>query len=397
MALKSDCPVRIDGVSTPIVHVDELRLTHGVGSLLCTQTLSERHLETITVELVRTAEDHWVAPLLAHRILVANGLDRTPVPVRHALRKHLCFEAGFEILTGDEVRGLMSAAHAAGIDAMLLKGAALAYLYYPAPHLRPRLDTDVLIRDRDRDAMAALMAALGYERSPALNGDGIAHQEEYTRTLRGGLLHGVDVHWKIANPLAFADLFSFDDLREDAVPVIALGPEARAPSPVHMLLLVALHRIAHHERDADLLCMYDLHAIASRLSEREWRLALAAAGARGVGPILAEALHTAFTACPTTVPPFVGAWIEGERSVPLPERFAVFAARDRRVADVIASDVRLAGSWRARLRMMRRHAFPPAAYMRERYRTPSPWALPYLYARRLVLGIPRVMRRGRYR
>jgi hypothetical protein len=351
----------------------------------------------VTVDVVRTAESYWVAPLLAHRILAADGIDRAPAPVRDALRKHLCFEAGFEILTGDEVRRLMCAAQEADIDALLLKGAALAYLYYPAPHLRPRLDTDVLIRPRDREAMTAVMRALGYERSPAVNGEGIAHQEQYTRTLRGGLLHAVDVHWKIANPLAFADLFSFDDLREGAVTVSALGDAARAPSSVHLLLLVALHRIAHHERDADLLCMYDLHAIATRLSEEEWRRALAVADDRGIGPIVAEALQTAFTVCPTPAPGFVSAWIDREGRVPIPERFAVFAAHDRRVADVIASDVKLAGNWRARLSVIRRHVLPSAAYMRERYGARGAWMLPYLYARRIVLGIPRVMRRGRYR
>ena len=59
---------------------------------------------------------------------------------------------------------LLTALVAAGIDALLLKGSALAYLVYAAPHLRPRVDIDLMIcRDAldraERRLRGARMAA----------------------------------------------------------------------------------------------------------------------------------------------------------------------------------------------------------------------------------------------
>jgi hypothetical protein len=389
--------VQTAGVSIKISSPLDQNCARRVGLLISAQDLSDQQLTDISEEVVRTADAFWVAPLLAHRLATSGVLDDLSEPARSALRQHLCFEAGFELLTGDEVRRLGAAAHAAGIDLLLLKGAALAYLYYPAPHLRPRLDTDLLIRSEDRQRVDMVMRTLGYERSTALVADGISHQEQYTRTLRGGLVHAVDVHWKIANPLAFADLFTFDELYGSSVPVPALGQAARAPSPTHMLLLLALHRIAHHARDMDLLCMYDLHRVAAALTHEEWRAAIDQAETRAIGSILAEALDTACATCPTTIPVFVAEWVERVRQEPLAPEFARFASRDRRLGDVIASDVRMAAGWRARARLLRDHAFPPAGYMRERYGVRRSWTLPFLYARRLARGVPRVLRRGRYR
>ena len=53
---------------------------------------------------------------------------------------------------------------------------------------------------------------------------------------------------------------------------------------------------------------------------------------------------------------------------------------------VLASDLAALGSWRARLRLIREHAFPPAAFIRERYGVKSSLLLPALYVHRLLTG-----------
>ena len=384
------------GVSIQIRSSADQNRVRQIGLLISAQRLLDQQVTEISDDHVRTAEAFWVAPLLAHQIASSTGLSAVAPKSRETLRQHLCFEGGFELLTGAELRRVVAAAAAERIDLLLMKGAALAYLYYPASHLRPRLDTDLLIRAADRSRVADVLVRLGYQRSPGMAAEGVAHQDQYTRALNGGLLHAIDVHWKIANPLAFADLLAFDELAVDAVPIPALGG-ARAPAAGPLLLLLALHRIAHHERDLDLLCMYDMHRVARTLTETQWADLIALAESRMAGPILAEALHGAGLVCPTPVPPSVARWIDRARHEPLHPVFASFAQRDRRVADVIASDVRAARDWRTRLRILREHVFPPAAYMKERFGVTRPWILPYLYVRRLAIGIPAAFRRGRYR
>lgn len=372
-------------------------ILYHLGQLLPSQIVSAEVASSISPDVLRIAEDHWVAPLLAHRVA---GEPWRAVPcaqVRDTLRKHLCYEAGFELMTRREVHALITDCAEIGIDLLVMKGAALAYTHYPAPHVRPRLDTDVLIAADDRARMHALLYRRGYTRVPAISGRAVVHQAEYTRELPGGLAHSVDVHWKIANPAAFADLFTFAELRKTGARVPQLGDAAWTPAPVETLLLLAIHRMAHHERDLDLLCMFDVHLVAEQLSAAEWRRLVAMAEERGLTQICAEAVQTARDVVPTAVPAFVEAWIARNAGAPVPRRFAAFARRDRRVADVIASDLRVLDGWRARANLLREHLLPPASYMRARYPQAPRWALPYWYAHRIVAGVPRALRRGRFR
>ena len=54
--------------------------------------------------------------------------------------------------------------------------------------------------------------------------------------------------------------------------------------------------------------------------------------------------------------------------------------------DVLASDLAELPGWRARARLVKEHAFPPAAFMRTRYGIESAMWLPALYVHRLVTG-----------
>jgi hypothetical protein len=53
---------------------------------------------------------------------------------------------------------------------------------------------------------------------------------------------------------------------------------------------------------------------------------------------------------------------------------------------VVLDDLRTLSRWRDRWRLVREHAFPPATYMRRVYALSSAAPLPLLYARRLLRG-----------
>lgn len=105
--------------------------------------------------LLPALEAHGLAPLAFARLRAA-GVSVPPpagptlrgMYARHALAARRRFEALARIL---------AAFDAAGLDAIVLKGAALAHLIYPAPGLRPMGDLDLLIpADRVDPARAAL-------------------------------------------------------------------------------------------------------------------------------------------------------------------------------------------------------------------------------------------------
>ena len=72
---------------------------------------------------------------------------------------------------------------------------------------------------------------------------------------------------------------------------------------------------------------------------------------------------------------------------------ASFLGGIHRQVDVLASDLRALPDTRSRVTLLRQHLFPSRTYMMARYQTSSRWALPWLYARRIIAGVPRWLRK----
>ena len=74
-----------------------------------------------------------------------------------------------------------------GVQALLVKGAALAYSLYPEPWLRPRVDTDILVAHESLGAADRVLRGLGYHAAPAMTtGEFVSHQVAYEHRDRMG-------------------------------------------------------------------------------------------------------------------------------------------------------------------------------------------------------------------
>ena len=332
---------------------------------------------------LRMAAGHGVSSLLAYQLRRTNRWHRWPVEITARLHQTARVDVALEVVRRVELERVVLAMSAAGVRPLLMKGAALAYLHYPEPSLRPRYDTDLLVHPDDRDAVADTLRALGYRRATQTSGDLVMPQATFEMRDRLGTCHTCDVHWKIANPQPFANLLPIDTLRTRAVAVPALGTWARALGDRDALLLACIHRVAHHADSARLLWLYDIHLIASgldrqafaRFTELAAEAAMTAICARGLG-LARERFHTA-------IPEETMAALAARGS---PEPSEMFLRPDRRKIDVLVSDLRLVGSWSARRALLRQHLFPPATYMLDRYQVSNRLLLPMLYARRIVSG-----------
>src|SRR4051795_10817513 len=168
------------------------------------------------------------------------------------MRDAVALEAAREV----DVRRVIEALAAAGIRAVLIKGAALAYTHYPRPELRPRVDTDLMIPAETRTRAAAVLESRGYARAVETDGEWCVSQMHFARADAASGRHPIDVHWRISNVLAFADVLTFADLARDAVALPRLGPQALGPSTLHSLLLSLVQRAAHHDNSPQLLWRY---------------------------------------------------------------------------------------------------------------------------------------------
>jgi hypothetical protein len=333
------------------------------------------------------ARDHGVLPLAVERVGKAEWLDVSQ-GLRLRLRREAVDEATRAELAAADLRRVLAALRDATVHPILLKGAALAYTHYRYPGLRPRLDTDMLIRPADVEASHRVFRALHAEYLPHVTGTYVMSQFHYVTRDGFGCAHAYDIHWRIAVPIVFSQTLQFDEIDAGAEPIGELGPHARGPSPEHALILACVHRAAHHSGSDRLIWLYDIHLVAERLTPQQQDGFVALAIGRGVAAVASDGLAAARDRFHGTVTTALHARLSSvpRRSEPLTSGF--LRARRTPVRDAIAN-LRALGGTRQRLRLMRELVLPPAGYMREVYARGSRAPLPLLYLRRLVVALGR--------
>jgi hypothetical protein len=326
--------------------------------------------------LLQAANEHGVAALLT-----GAAIQSWPDDVQQALRETRRGDAVIEALRRQALQQLAAAFAERDIQCLVIKGAQLAYTHYPQPWLRPRVDTDLLIRPADRERADAALRALGYLPKTQISGTLVNHQLQYERDDRYGLTDTIDLHWKVTNPHLFADVLTFDELIGAAQPIPRLG-QALGPSAAHALLLACVHRVAHHRNSDLLMWLHDIHLLAGSLDASERDEFVELARRKRVRAICADGLDKAQRQFATVHPP---GWLDrladaGGESEPS----AAFLQPGVRRIDMLLWDLRALGGWARRLRLVRETVFPPAAYVRARYGPDTPLVLAYL--NRIVTG-----------
>jgi Uncharacterised nucleotidyltransferase len=327
--------------------------------------------------LVDCAIDDHVGPIVAR---TTAGRD-LPEPAAARLKQHV---GGRELLTAiidQEVARVLGALAGCGVRPLVIKGAHLSHAIYRSPALRPRADTDLLIAREDRDRVADALVASGYERFPHVRGKVILGQFHFTRTDSLGVVHPLDVHWRIAAPLMFADALPFESMRSTAVPIPPLGPHAYGPSLAHALVLGCIHLTAHHRGGAILLWLHDLRLLAEALDEQQQTAFVDAAVAAGVTALCVNALEQArrYFDDPVLASLCAGLAVKGQGRSEASARLLTIA----RPVELLLLDLRTPAGWGTRLTLLREHLWPDPDYLRA---TGTHAWLPLAYADRAIRG-----------
>jgi hypothetical protein len=338
--------------------------------------------------LIESADREGVLPLLFDAAVAA----RWDAGLVAAMRPLVAAETALAMVREVELRRLLTGLAAHSLTPILFKGAHLAFTTYPSPDRRPRVDTDLLIRDADREAVRECLDALGYEPGANVSGEVAFAQFPYWRIDASGARHTIDVHWRIANPKAFADRLTYDDLMRDAVTMPRLGSNAIAPSPVLALLVACLHRTAHHGTSMRLLWLYDIHLLTACLAASDWDEIVAVAADRGLSATLAAGLDAACRMLGTAVPSDALDQLRLD-AADTDDDVRTFLESHPAKIQVAFSDWKRLEGWQARACFLREHLFPSPFYMRQHYNTSSSVALPLLYAHRIVAGGVKWIRR----
>jgi hypothetical protein len=349
-------------------------------------------LRTTPAALLDACAAGEISALIHQKLRAFNNVDDWPEEVRRGLAHIAHASAAAELVRSREIAAAVDALARHGIRPVLLKGAPLAHTAYDSPALRPRADTDLLIRHEHIDIARRLMRGLGYVEALQSPGELLFSQFQMIKRDRFGVEHALDFHWKISTQSAFAHVFSYDELAAAATPVRPLGPHAIAPCNVHALLLACIHPVMHHRNVERLIWLYDIHLLASQLSnaDRDWFVALAAD--KHVTAICAHQMSLSRARFGTPVP--------AELTRPLShmtdtEPSAAYLRPARRWHEELASNVRGLPRTRDRLRLLREVVLPNPAYVLRLYGASGTKSvlLPALYLHRVLHGLWKVITR----
>jgi len=300
-----------------------------------------------------------------------------------SLRQQALDAAVIEALRLADLREVLAAL---GGAAVIMKGTALAYSIYPAPELRPRSDTDLLIERGEIDRVRRVLTSIGFDETPTSGDELGVRQHSFSRHDRFGVRHIYDVHLDIANNAVVSDALRYDELRARAVALTAISPDAFGPCNADALLHACIHRVVHHHDSDRLIWLYDIHLLRERMTDDEHREFWDLAAERRVTAICAASVEAANRA-------FGGAALPSGLRVTGDEPSSAFLDRHRRYSAVIAGDLAALPGWRARLKRLRQLAFPPPSFMMQSFGAPSRALLPLLYAYRGLRGVTRMFRR----
>lgn len=299
------------------------------------------------------------------------------------------------------------------IQAIVLKGAALAATLYPSIALRPFTDLDILVpRDRLTEAVTALKS-LGYtditrELLPGLNrllGHAVALAGSHARfsgsRLRGAVFP-IEVHWNLVGGDSHWYTPSLAWFWEQAQEARLLNCRALVLSPTAHLLYLAAHLMLQHGgARARLIWFYDLDLLIRQDGQAiEWDSLVKCAGQFHWDPALAAALNGARERFQSPVPDAVLAELSSRRRIGKATRHtgsdgnknetdSRAAWRSERLVRRRSAPVqtRATSTWaafssldnRTRFKLALGYFFPTPSYVRSRYRPRPTWLWPLSY------------------
>ena len=333
-------------------------------------------------QFLDAAREHGVVPLVAWQHRRLGSLNNWPATLREAIATRARQHAIVEQLHRAELTAVVGELTSRGVRPIVFKGAALAYTHYPHPCLRPREDFDLLVPESQRNDAVEALRARAYSPLEMVTGRLVTSQQTFARDAGLGVRHTCDLHWRVSNRAAFSRLLPWERLAAETRPIPAL--DADGLTPPHALLMACLHRVAHHFDPPTLIWLYDIHLLASSMSEEEAARFVALAVDSGLAAICARGIALAQHH-------FLNVAARGVRQlVPAGhEPLAAFLHKGFRPFDVLMSDLRALPGYRARCQLLREHLFPSPQYLRAARPRLGSGPLPWLYARRIVRGATR--------
>ena len=338
-------------------------------------------------KLQQTLDAEGLIPLVYQVIRNQNII---PTSIESKWQKVYYHNACRNTLLFKELATVLHTLKTAGVEVIVLKGAALAEMIYGNIAARPMSDLDLLIHPENLSLTRQVLAKLGYTAT------GVDMQTGFTEEFRNeGTFYKqgivdiyIDLHWRLISPVYYQRRFGTDWFWETCLPVkinqspaLILGCEAE-------VLYLCAHLMLHHDGKS-LLWLHDIAAVINFYGEKiDWELVISKAKEYNLVLSLQKILWRVANDWNVSIP----VEVLNKLRVLKPSRNEVltYIWQHQIMALRLFADVAGAKDWRLRLRIVWDTLFPSREYMQHRYKIRHPLLLPFYYSYRLLRGFRRV-------
>ena len=343
--------------------------------------------------LLEAARANGMLPLLSDAWENAGTLGSLEAEARQRFVQAALLQKAKAALLWEELARVLDVLAADGLSPVLLKGAHLGAVYYADPHLRPMSDLDLCFWDlaEARRAFDSLRRA-GYDAGESgLAGDEWSYDQHLAVLTNLKSRAQVEIHGSLIYSPKDRRWERASVLLEEREPASVLGKDVWVLKPEANVVYLLAHMLVHHAAiPPTLIHVWDVGLILEKEAARfDWgrfvRLAqdsgFAESAARGLG-IVREVLGAEV---PHGVLEALGASSGSENDGGLVGGYREEAATGR-----VLGQVAHAGGLIGPVKMAFHMAFPPQAFLRERYPDKQRWPRPLLYPYRWGLQLWRV-------
>ena len=263
------------GYHTPQARLDAAALAQQ-GSVAWESLLSRARHERITPLIYRAVRDG----------------DSWPEEFVAAAHGAYLQTAALSMLRAQELQSVLRCLGEAGIDALVLKGMALAELIYENLALRPMVDTDLLLRKADLPGAIEALAGLGYvididDADPTFV---MAYENAITLSRPGNRTWFLELHWSLFDSPFHQERMTDELLWEEPVRFDMEGLATATLQTELTLLHLCGHLLLHHQ-GRGLLWWNDIVELLNWAGERlDWQLLISLAKEVGLVAVLQRVL-----------------------------------------------------------------------------------------------------------
>jgi hypothetical protein len=205
--------------------------------------LGNLHKEIDWDYFYQLARRHSLVPIVYRQLEAVK--DLVPVEVIKRFRKDYQENAARNLIFLDELNVVLDRLEAAGIEAIVFKGPALAVLAYGDLNLRRFVDLDLIVRRADMARAIDVLMQSGYVASRDLTGEQQAvllRTQHNLQFVRGRVI--VELHWQVSSAL-FASTVTAEELWENISTVELNGRRVNTLADDDLLFALCVHGSRH--------------------------------------------------------------------------------------------------------------------------------------------------------